>query len=923
MFVQTLSAWVSVRRSENNSGSTSPSPPLAANSGWRRARTLMGFNACTSAQRDPDDDPPFQPDVDAPSTEAAPEISAPEQALSQSSMSPSSIASTAPATPNRSPSRLNSIRSSIRMSRSTCAICLESMKAGQGQALFTAECSHTFHFSCIASNVRHGNLVCPVCRAKWKEVPWQAPVDYSPKDHIHRPSMSNGSLSRPSPRRSQHVPGSRHSPSSSPRRGTEDSLGEEEEEHRRVDPVLRILDESIANARGVRRIGPQEPNMFDDDEPLNSPSGNTERDGSEEPVEPVLYRVYEHGQAQEESSSQSPNEDNQEGATVEEQARSVVPEINARGYPEVEEQVRSVVPEINVRGYPEVDEVSGSEERQTFTVLVNIKSALINTRNPLDNEGWEWRDGMDGNGAEEARDAKLLLDPSSRAPLDLVTVLDISGSMAGTKLLLLKRAMEFVISNLSPSDRLSVVAFSSSARRLFPLRRMVEEGRQLALRCVDSLVSTGGTNIADGLRKGAKVLEDRRMRNPVASIMLLSDGQDTYTMSNRSHLLTPLSSSNSRGAIDYRRLVPGSIRHGFRYGQNSQIPVHTFGFGADHDAATMHSISEASGGTFSFIQTESAVQDAFAQCIGGLLSVVVQDAQVTMSAGAPGVQIRSIQAGSYESSIRDGGTQSLVKIGDLYAEEERDIMVDLQLPRAHRPTGESTNSPVMRLLRVSCSFRNPVTQAVTDGPFTDITINRPEFVDTASQTVRSEVDRQRSRIRIAQSIVDAGALADGGDISAAQEILITAKENLHGSPAFLAGDQLCVSLETELLEIQTRMANRQMYERSGRAYILSAQSSHFRQRATTRGDFSENHSREYQTPSMADMILRSQTLQSPRGTHPTASPSLPMSPTREPRRNHHTARSALSPSPSRMLHRGSGKVQDSHGHRDPSPSSRI
>ncbi|KAG6389754.1 hypothetical protein SASPL_151227 [Salvia splendens] len=37
-----------------------------------------------------------------------------------------------------------------------------------------------------------------------------------------------------------------------------------------------------------------------------------------------------------------------------------------------------------------------------------------------------------------------------RAPVDLVTVLDISGSMAGTKLALLKRAMGFVIQNLGP-----------------------------------------------------------------------------------------------------------------------------------------------------------------------------------------------------------------------------------------------------------------------------------------------------------------------------------------------------------------------------------------------------------------------------------------------------------------------------------------
>ena len=51
------------------------------------------------------------------------------------------------------------------------------MKQGGGHAIFTAECSHSFHFHsiCIASNVKHGNQICPVCRAKWKEIPVQGP----------------------------------------------------------------------------------------------------------------------------------------------------------------------------------------------------------------------------------------------------------------------------------------------------------------------------------------------------------------------------------------------------------------------------------------------------------------------------------------------------------------------------------------------------------------------------------------------------------------------------------------------------------------------------------------------------------------------------------------------------------------------------
>nr|GFD16274.1 hypothetical protein [Tanacetum cinerariifolium] len=68
---------------------------------------------------------------------------------------------------------------------------------------------------------------------------------------------------------------------------------------------------------------------------------------------------------------------------------------------------------------------------------------------------------------------------------------------AGTKLALLKRAMGFVIQNLGPADRLAVIAFSSTARRLFPLRKMSDAGKQQALQAVNSLVANGGTNIAE------------------------------------------------------------------------------------------------------------------------------------------------------------------------------------------------------------------------------------------------------------------------------------------------------------------------------------------------------------------------------------------------------------------------------------------
>ena len=67
---------------------------------------------------------------------------------------------------------------------------------------------------------------------------------------------------------------------------------------------------------------------------------------------------------------------------------------------------------------------------------------------------------------------------------------------------------------------------------------------------VNSLVANGGINIAEGLRKGVKIVEDRKEKNPVASIILLSDGQDNYTVNG---------SGTNQPEPNYQLLLPTSL----------------------------------------------------------------------------------------------------------------------------------------------------------------------------------------------------------------------------------------------------------------------------------------------------------------------------------------------------------------------------
>lgn len=742
---------------------------------WKKAKDALALHLCTSGSVTDDDKGDAVMPRDSNSSVSS--IVSADIAAMRSSQS-------GPLTPSRSHSPLGFIRTGSRTSRRACAICLDAMKAGHGHALFTAECSHTFHFACIASNVKHGNRVCPVCRAKWKEVPLQGPLSeplrcrarISPVDWPQQQEGWTTILHRLPPARPPHP-------------------------------------------EAARRV--TEPAVFADDESLEHRSSGENRSGSENGNEPTVEIAAGCSQA---TDLRGKSAEGSEGC-----------------------QDREVdITSVQLKMFPEFSAIPCMELREKFTVLVHLKAPFSSAKQQQSQRTW--------NTGNPSQTPDM---PRDRAPIDLVTVLDVSGSMAGTKLALLKRAMGFVIHNLGPMDRLSVIAFSSTARRLFPLRRMSEGGRQFALQAVNGLVSTGGTNIAEGLKKGAKVLEDRREQNPVCSIILLSDGQDTYNVGNRRQV--PIM-ANSRRVMDYQCLLPGSIRQPAEQG-SMHIPVHTFGFGTDHDSASMHSISETSGGTFSFIETESIIQDAFAQCIGGLLSVVIQDMQVIVTCASSGVQLSAIQAGSYVGNILDDGQKGLVKIGDLYAEEERDFLVHFKLPAFKKPA-DSTAVNEMKMLEVICSYRDPVSQETIQTPVTELSIQRPEHVSSNERVVCLEVDRQRNRLCTAETIAEARALADRGDLTGAQLVLGIRRRALQASPAAQAGDQLCSSLEAELKQIQDRMASRQLYETSGRAYALSGLSSHSWQRATTRGDSSDSVSLVYgyQTPTMVDMLMRSQSI---------------------------------------------------------------
>jgi Mg-chelatase subunit ChlD len=65
----------------------------------------------------------------------------------------------------------------------------------------------------------------------------------------------------------------------------------------------------------------------------------------------------------------------------------------------------------------------------------------------------------------------------TRPPIDLVCVVDISGSMEGEKLQLVKNSLRFLMKIMGPWDRLSIVTFESRSHIILPWTRNTPENK--------------------------------------------------------------------------------------------------------------------------------------------------------------------------------------------------------------------------------------------------------------------------------------------------------------------------------------------------------------------------------------------------------------------------------------------------------------
>lgn len=397
--------------------------------------------------------------------------------------------------------------------------------------------------------------------------------------------------------------------------------------------------------------------------------------------------------------------------------------------------------------------------------------------------------GTEGNESDE------------RPGLDIVIVLDVSGSMRGKNLEHMKTASTFLVKKLSPIDRLSVVKFSNHAERLCPLTLMTQDAQSNIEGVVHALTAGGGTNMTAGLEEAVKVLNDRQFTEGRAvAIMFLSDGDPSRNMDG-SHVAF------------------------------GDIPVHTFGLGHDYHPKVLTSIAARSnGGTFNASDVDnpktSNLSIAFAQCLGGLLSVVVKD--LTMIITKINSTIEKVSVGNYPQTRDDPQGTVTIRFGNLYCRETRNILVNLVLDKVDKPKGTD-------ILEFTYFYKRVVGEEEYDVPPVTITVSRTA---TPSGQEIPEVLNEMARQDTAEKMKDARILADNRNFDDAKGKLDDAKKDLERNELDQS-DPLIAGLLAEVKQFKDLMATPDLYEKLGRAFAFASELSHALQRASARGDVSE------------------------------------------------------------------------------------
>lgn len=344
------------------------------------------------------------------------------------------------------------------------------------------------------------------------------------------------------------------------------------------------------------------------------------------------------------------------------------------------------------------------------------------------------------------------LEHSKRPPINVVLVMDSSGSMEGKAIEDARAAALTLVDGLAEGDHFAVVTFDSRAHVLVP-STTIDAGSLGSIRAhIEQMSARGTTDLAGGLSAGLAEAQRGYLGDGVNRVVLLSDG-----VPNDESLVAGLSQQAAA----------------------MRVSITALGLGLEYNETLLASLAQQTGGKFHFVEDSTRVAAVFRDEVLRLERVVARNLSLSLVPG-PGVTIEGV-LGHSGAPIAGRGLQ--LGLGDLGEGSHRDIIVRLRVsPRR--------DGAALELMDAVLGFQDAVVGAGA--------LERRVFVaartsgDPAAVAASRdpEIERQIARALADTATVDAIALARAGQLTAANTLIDRAEPEARQAAKQLADEEL-------------------------------------------------------------------------------------------------------------------------------------
>ncbi len=307
--------------------------------------------------------------------------------------------------------------------------------------------------------------------------------------------------------------------------------------------------------------------------------------------------------------------------------------------------------------------------------------------------------------------------------VDMVIVLDRSGSMNGKKLDDAKKAALNLVSILSPSDRFALVTYSNTAVRLSDLAYVTPSTRKRLRAVISGISAGGGTNLGQGLTEGINLLAGSDKTGNIGRVILISDGLANQGITN-----------------------PNALGNMASMAAKKDFSITTVGLGLDFNEQLMTAIADRGTGTYYYLENPSAFAAVFQKEFHHASTVAASSVKIRI---AEKNGIKLVDAGGYPVSYENNTAVFFPQ--DLQSGETRKLFLNLKIPTGREKT--------FKIDGIDLSYRyqgQPYTVKLTT-PFTLACVSDPKAAiasidrETWSHKVIKE-DFNRLREEVAKDI---------------------------------------------------------------------------------------------------------------------------------------------------------------------------